>query len=123
MGRPAGACDLVPDRPAACRNTGTAGPFVQPCQRRAIIGEMLGLTAYRSVPVEPEPGQILDDRVGVFGAAARHVDVFKSQQKRAFRRARRPPPFKRRADMPEMQIPGRARRETGHDGLGHHPVY
>src|SRR6266851_700497 len=78
---------------------------------------MLRLPADRPIPIEAEPREVLDDRGSVVVAAAGLVDVFEPQQKPAARLARRPPAFERRADMPQVQIPGRARREAG-DGLG-----
>jgi hypothetical protein len=43
------------------------------------------------------------------------VDVFEAQQKPPAGLTRRAPASERRANMPEMKIPGRARREPGDD--------
>src|SRR5205807_10658065 len=83
------------------------------------MGEMLRLPADRPVPVEAEPREVLNDRRGVLGAAAGMIDVFEPQQKPPARLSRRPPAFERRADMPQMQVTCRARREPGDDGFGH----
>ena len=87
-------------------------------ERVAVIVDMLGLAAQRPVPGEAEPGEVLDDRVVVFGAAAGMVDVLNPQQEAAAGLAGRPPPLQCRADMSKVQIAGRARREAGDDGAG-----
>jgi hypothetical protein len=75
---------------------------------------MLGLLAHRSVPIELQPGEVLEDRRGILVAAPRPVDILEAEQKAACVKPRRAPPFERRADMAEMQIAGRARREARH---------
>ncbi len=49
-------------------------------QRGAIVVEMLALLAHRLLPFDAEPGEVLEDRLLVFGAAARLVDVLDAQQ-------------------------------------------
>ena len=120
--RAAGAGDLGLDLPP-----GAEAGIEQPRgfelrQGRAVIVGMLGLAAYRSVPIKPEPPQILDDRADVFRAAAGMVDVFDAQQKTPARLARRPPPLQCRPHMPQMQIPGRARRKS-RDHVGAHRAH
>ena len=75
---------------------------------------MLGLAAHLSVPAEPQPGQIVTDRLGEFIAAALAIDILEPQQKPPAGAARRPPPFQRGADVSQMQIPGRAWGEPRH---------
>src|SRR5690348_9081320 len=76
---------------------------------------MIGLAAHRPVPVKPEPGKIFQDGIGEMRPAAGVVDVLQTQQESAARLPCRAPAFESRADMPEMQIPGRARRKPGDD--------
>src|SRR5204863_5472165 len=108
----AGPRDLGLDLPSRAK-TGIEQPphRVELRQRRAVIVEMLGLTADRPIPIEPDPAQILDNSLGVFRAAARVVDVLDAQQKAPARFARRAPSLQRRTHMAEMQIPGRAWRK------------
>src|SRR5205085_6209036 len=109
--RAAGPRDLGLDL-ATCAKAGIEQPHrVELRQRRAVIVEMLGLTADRPIPIEPEPAQILEDRLGVFRAAARVVDVLDAEQKAPARFARRAPSLQCRTHMAEMQIPGRAWRK------------
>jgi hypothetical protein len=76
---------------------------------------MLGLAADRPVPIETEPGKVLDNGGLTFGPTAGMVDILDAQQKTTARLARGAPTFERGADMPQMQIPGRARRKPGDD--------
>jgi hypothetical protein len=54
---------------------------VEAIEGGAVFVEMLGPAPHRSVPIEPKPGQIFEDRTGVFVAAAAAIDVFEAQQK------------------------------------------
>src|SRR5215470_1599373 len=83
-------------------------------ERAPVVFEMLRLPAHRTVPIEPEPGEIFEDRCRVFLPAASPVDILKTQQKTPSISARRAPPFERRANVTEMEIPGRARRKSRH---------
>src|SRR3954452_18401906 len=110
-----GAGDLDLDL-APCAEARVKQPAdVEPPERGAVILKMPGLAADRSVPVEAEPGEVLDDRRVVFGPAAGVVDILDPQQKQPAGLARRAPALERRADMPQMQITRRARREAGDD--------
>jgi len=60
----------------------------QAIERASVVLEMLGLPPHRAVPVEAEPGEILEDRVGEFGPAAALVDVLDTQQETSARAAR-----------------------------------
>src|SRR3546814_8151340 len=75
---------------------------------------MRRLAPHRAVPVEPQPGQILQDAVGELGPAAAGVDVLDAQQEMAARGARRLAGEQGRPGVSEMQPAGRARREAGH---------
>jgi len=88
--------------------------FFELIQRVPVIIEMFRLPAHQAVPVETEPSEILEDRYSVVVAAPGPVDVLDTQQKASSVTTRRPPPFERRSDMAEMQIPGRARRKSRH---------
>ena len=88
---------------------------LEPVERRAVIGEMLGLAAHLAVPIETEPGQILDDAGDELVAASRLVDVFDPQQELSAGVARPPPREQRGIGVAEMQPPGRARREPRDD--------
>jgi len=83
---------------------------------------MLGLAPDRPIPIEPEPGQILDDRVAIFPRQrVWSMSSMRSRKRpRASRAARHPP--KRRANVPQMQKSRRARRKSGDDCLSHDRV-
>src|SRR5262249_36134414 len=95
---------------------------LQSIERTPIVVEMLGLFAYHPVPVEAEPGKILDDRCGILVPAAAPVDVFEAKQKMSPSAPRRPPAFERRADVTEMQVTRRARGKSGHCSPLSHPA-
>ena len=61
----------------------------------SVVVEMLGLLAHRAVPVEAQPGEILDDRLGILVAAPGPVDIFEAKQKAPPIAPRRPPSFER----------------------------
>ena len=120
MGRAAGPRDLDLDLAPGAEARIEQPRCVEPAERRAVIVEMLGLATDRPVPIEAEPAQILDDGIRVFRAAAGMVDILDAQQETPAGLARRSPSLQRRADMPEMQIAGRARRKPGDDSVGAH---
>ena len=82
---------------------------------------MARLAPHLAVPVEAEPGQVLDDRGGEFLAAAALVDILDAQEEApaaAARVARAAPGEKRGIGVAQMQKPGRARREARHQHGG-----
>ena len=87
---------------------------LEPAERRAIVLEMARLAPHIAVPVEPEPGQILEDRGDEFLAAAAFVDVLDAQEKAPALLARAAPGIERGKSVAQMQEPGRARREPRH---------
>src|SRR6185437_6939829 len=98
--------------------TGIEQPgLVEPAERVAIIGEMLGLAAHIAVPVDAEPAQIVGDGGDELRAAARAVDILDPQPEFAARVARLAPREQRRISVAEMEPPGRARREPRNDQL------
>ena len=91
--RAAGAGDLGLDR-APRAEAGIEQPcLLEPRERGAIIGEMLRLPADRPVPIEAEPGQILDDRRGVIrrGSGYGRCPRAAAETGRPLRRAARQP--------------------------------
>src|SRR5947209_9851331 len=75
---------------------------------------MLRLLAHRPVPVDAEPGEVLENCCGILVVAAGPVDILEPKQKTAPAMPRRAPSLERRADVTEMQIPGRAWRKACH---------
>ena len=67
-------------------------------------------------PSQSSPSQARSSRIAAAYslAAAGPVDILEAQQKAPAVAPRRAPAFERRADMPEMQITGRARRKARH---------
>src|ERR1700719_3038623 len=99
--------DLAPRAKAGVEHT----QRIEPVERAPVVVEMLRLLARRPVPVDAEPGEVREYCCGIFVAAAGPADVLEAEQKAARPAPRCAPPLERRADMPEMQIAGRARRE------------
>ena len=77
--------------------------FVERLQRRRVVGEMLGLPAHRFLEREPEPAEIVLDRLFVFGAASANVDVLDPQQEPATALLRRAMRRERRERVAQMQ--------------------
>jgi hypothetical protein len=81
----------------------------------AVIVEMIGLPPHRPVPVEAQPGKILDDGGLEFGPAAGPVYVFNSQQEPSTSSPGPRPSIQRRTGVAEMEVSGRAGRKTGYE--------
>src|SRR5262249_15038420 len=114
----AGARDLRDDLGAGAEAGIEQAARFEPRERGAIIVHVLGLAAHRLLPGEAEPGEGLEDRRLEFRPAARAVDVLDAEQETAAG-AGGSRGEQRRVCVAEMQIPGRAGRETG--DLGHGP--
>ena len=101
-----------------CRSTDTAGraPPAHPARRDTPA--VLRLHADLAIPIETEPGQVLQDRRGEFGAATRGIDVLEAQQEPAAGFARAAPGEQRAERVAEMQVAGGAGREAGDDRHG-----
>src|SRR5207248_2392855 len=113
--RPASGGDLGLDRAPRAKARVEDAQILQPPERGAVIGKMLGLAADRPIPPQTEPRQIGDDRRLELPPATGVVDILDAQEKPAARRARRLPAGQRRADMTQMQLAGRARRKACDD--------
>ena len=85
---------------------------VEPFQRRGVIGEMLGLSAHGSLPIEPEPGEVFIYRRFIFRPRAEDIDVLDTQEEASVVLAREREIQKRRIGVPEMQKSVRGRREA-----------
>ena len=72
-------------------------------EHRGVVGQMLGLHPHRPVPVEAQPGQILQDRGGEFRAAAGRIDVLQPQQEPPAGRPRAPPRDQRGERVAQVQ--------------------
>ena len=81
-------------------------------KRGGIFVHLLGLAHGRAIPGQPQPGQVLEDRVFEGGFAARVIDVFDAQQKLAASRARGALRDMRGIGVAEMQVACGARRES-----------
>ncbi len=76
---------------------------------------MLGLDADRSVPVEPQPGEILADRRGEFRPTSAAVDVLDAQEEAAAGAPRGLPADQRRMGVAEVQMASGAWRKARDD--------
>ncbi len=73
---------------------------------------MFALAAHRLLPRDAEPGEIVVDRLLVFGTTARLVDVLDPQQHPPARRSRQVVVEQRGQRVAEMQMAVRARRKS-----------
>src|SRR5205823_2412184 len=112
------ARNLSPDLAPRAKTRVEHTQRIEPVERAPIVVEMLRLLSHRPVPIKAQPGEVLQDRCGIFVAAPGPVDILEAEQKAASAAPCRVPPFERRADMAEMQIAGRARRKACHDRAG-----
>ncbi len=78
--RGVGALDLGLDLGAGAEAGIQHAAFAQGFQGVGIIRHMLGLAAYRQLPIDAEPGEVFVNRLFEGRAAARPVDVLDSQQ-------------------------------------------
>jgi hypothetical protein len=92
---------------------------VEPGECCPIVRHVRRLVADGPVPSEAEPGEILQNRLGEGGPAARVVDVLDAHQEAAAGAARLPPGEDGRIGRAQMQLAGGARREAGDDGRRH----
>src|SRR5580693_8423205 len=74
---------------------------------------MLRLHPDVAVPIEPEPGEVVDNRRRELRAAAPGIDVLQPQQEFPARFPRPPPGEQRRMGVAQMQAAGRTGREPG----------
>src|SRR5579862_6349705 len=113
--RTAGAGDLGLDFLSGAE-AGVEQPLrIEPRQGCLVVGEMLGLPPHVAIPIETEPGEVFADRRVEPGTAAAAVDVLDTQEKPPAGLARRMPAFPGRTNVAQVQISGRARRETRDD--------
>ena len=87
----------------------------QPLARRFVGGEPLRLPG-TAVPVQPQPAQVLLDGGDELLARALAIGVVDPQQEMPAPPSREQPVDQRRADVADVQQPGRARREAHLDG-------
>src|SRR5258708_8627469 len=80
---------------------------------------MLRLHAHGAIPIEAEPGEVVEDCRGEFRTRAGAVDVFDAQQKPSAGGSGFAPGGESRMGVAEMQPAGRARRKPG-DACGAH---
>jgi hypothetical protein len=86
--------------------------LAQLVRRRFVAVQPVGLPL-KPVPGDPQPFQILLDRVRVFLLRPLRVGVVEAQDEGAPRLARDQVVEQRRAQVPDMQVAGRRGRETG----------
>ncbi len=60
---------------------------LQPLRGVRVVGKVLRLAQHRRLPIEPEPGEILEDAGDVFLAAASDVDILDAHEEAAAQRA------------------------------------
>lgn len=112
MRRIADTGDLGGDFGAAAETGIDKAQMLQLCQGLAISAHPPRLTQHRFFKGKTEPPQILDDCRFIFGAAARGINIFDTQQKTRARLLCR----QRRKGVTEMQRTGGTGSETGCDG-------
>ncbi len=87
-------------------------------ERPPVIGKMRRLPPHRPVPVEAEPGEIGERRLGELGAAACRIDVLETEEKASTGLACAPPGEQGGKSVAEMEVAGRTRSEAGDGGWG-----
>lgn len=116
-GRSGGLGDL----PAAAEIAIQQPTALEPLQRLVVVGHVLGLTADGPFPAQTQPGEILQDRRLVFGAAAGAVDVLDTQNEPAARGPGRLPGGQGGKGVPAMEPARGGGGEPG--GEGRHARY
>ena len=86
--------------------------LTQGLQGIGVVRHVLGLAAYRPVPVDAQPGEVLEDRLLEGRPAARTVDVLDAQQEAAALGAGIGPGDQRRIGVAEVHVARRRRREA-----------
>src|SRR5690606_35465769 len=76
----AGGGDLRLDLSARAEAGIEQAALLQCFERGGVVAEMLRLDPHRLLPAQAQPGEVLEDRGGVFRAAARDVDILDAQQ-------------------------------------------
>ncbi len=107
--------DLGGDRRAGAEAGVDEAGGLQPVERFRVERQPLGLEDYLAVPVDSEPGEVLDDRVDMLGAGAAGIDVLDPQKEGAVAAPGEIVGEQGRESVAQMQPTGRARRETGDD--------
>ena len=79
-----------------------------------VVVEVLRLVQDRLFPLQPKPGQILEDGLDIVGSGAVDVDVLDPKQKTPAKTARHLEPGQRRQRVAEVQLAVRARRKAEH---------
>ncbi len=117
------------DRPVRAMGGGDAGGDIgagaetgieqavgaQPIQRGVVSRQPVRLEHDLAVPGQPQPVQVAQDRIDMFGPAARAVDILDPQQEASAARAREIMRTDRGKGVACVQPPGRAGGEAGDD--------
>ncbi len=106
-------CDLRGDGGAGAEAGIDEAAAPKPVQRLPVKIQPLGLEDYLPVPLDSEPAEILDDRIDMIGAGSARVDILDPKQEGASSAAREIVGEQGRESVAQMQLPGRARRESG----------
>ena len=94
---------------------------IQCVERLAIIIEMIGLAAHRSIPGQSQPGDIVEDGLFEFGPAAIAVQVLDTQQENSVRFGTGgAPTLQGRPGMADMEQTGWAGRKSCGERSGCH---
>lgn len=108
----AGLTDLGRDGRAGAEAGIQQPSGLQAIKHLRVLRHMLGLHAYGSVPRQAQEVQIVDQRIGEFGATARAIDVFDAQQKPPAHVVCSGPGDPRRIGVPNVQISRRRWRKA-----------
>ncbi|MCY1169494.1 hypothetical protein D9M73_95260 [compost metagenome] len=93
----------------------------QPRQGRSISLLPRRLEQHRPIPLQPQPGEVRQDRLDMFRPAARAVNILDPQQETPAAGARQIVRQHRRIGVPQMQPPCRTRRKARNHVAHDHP--
>src|SRR3989344_74592 len=94
--------------------------FIDIAAFRLGIGAMRATNPRTLVPAKPHPAQVFRERGRVLFVAAHGIGILEAQQEHTAVAARQQPVEQRRADIAEMQPPGRAWRKAGFKDMAAH---
>jgi hypothetical protein len=114
VGGPVGRlADVRHDLAAGAETAIQQAACVQVVDDGGIVAKVIGLAPHRRLPIQPQPGQILENRGLIFGPTAGLVDVLDAQDEAPACGARRRPGGQGREGVAPVQQAGGRRGEAG----------
>ena len=113
-----GVADAVEDLLAGAEATVEQPPLIKGVDYGGVVSKVVGLAPHGPVPVQSQPGQILDNGGLELGLAAGRINVLDAQQEASADVARGAPCRQGGKGMASMKPAGRGRREPGDEGHG-----